>query len=66
MNNKFQNKKVIKRKNFEKSSIVSWFSGVSDAEFGRGTTVRFSATTIGRGLQPLDIITDPRTKLNWW
>jgi hypothetical protein len=29
-------------------------------------TVRFLATAIRRGLEPLDDRTEPRTKLNWW
>jgi hypothetical protein len=26
----------------------------------------FSATVIERGLEPVDVITDLRTRLNWW
>ncbi|MCI68422.1 hypothetical protein A2U01_0089683, partial [Trifolium medium] len=37
------------------------------AEFSREgmTKVRFPATAIGMGLEPLDSRTDPRTRLNW-
>jgi hypothetical protein len=39
---------------------------VIDAELGREDHSSIPATAIGRGLEPLDAITDPRTRFNWW
>jgi hypothetical protein len=39
---------------------------VIDAELGREDHGLIPATTIKRGLEPLDVITDPQTRLNWW
>ncbi|MCI66908.1 hypothetical protein A2U01_0088166, partial [Trifolium medium] len=36
------------------------------AELGRENHGSIPATAIGRGLEPLDARTDPRTILNWW
>jgi hypothetical protein len=37
-----------------------------DAEIGREDRGSIPATAIGRGLEPLDARTDPRTRINWW
>jgi hypothetical protein len=36
------------------------------AELGREDHNLIPATTIERELKPLDVRTDPQTKLNWW
>jgi hypothetical protein len=39
---------------------------VIGAELGREDHGSIPATATGRGLELLDIRTDPRTRLNWW
>jgi hypothetical protein len=41
-------------------------SVVIDVELGRKNHGSIPATTIERRLEPFDIRTDLRTKLNWW
>jgi hypothetical protein len=37
-----------------------------DIELDRKDQSLIPATAIGRELEPLDAITDPRIRLNWW
>jgi hypothetical protein len=70
--------KYIRRNNFLKNYINLYYLKfaidnqsliglvVIDAELDRGTAIRTPTTAIDRGLEPLDVITDLRTRLNWW
>jgi hypothetical protein len=54
---------VILLEKINQSLVVSMVIGT---ELGRGDHSSIPATAIGRGLEPLDVRTDPRTRLNWW
>jgi nucleoside phosphorylase len=47
----------------ENESLVG--SVVISVELGREDHDSIPVTVIGRGLKPLDVRTDPRTKFNW-
>jgi hypothetical protein len=39
---------------------------VIGAELGKEDHSSIPVTVTGRGLEPLDVKTDPRTRFNWW